>query len=82
MVEADLAVLCIGFKPNTSLLTGKVEMAQNGAIITNDYMQSSDPDIFAAGDSAAVHYNPTGKNATFRWPPTLSVKVFWLVKTL
>lgn len=63
VVEADLAVLCIGFKPNTSLLTGKVEMAQNGAIITNDYMQSSDPDIFAAGDSAAVHYNPTGKNA-------------------
>lgn len=26
-------------------------------------MQSSDPDIFAAGDAAAVHYNPTGKNA-------------------
>lgn len=62
-IEADLAILCIGFKPNTGLLKGKVDMADNGAIITNDYMQSSDPDIFAAGDSAAVHYNPTGKNA-------------------
>lgn len=62
-VTVDLAVLCIGFRPNTELLKGKVTMAENGAIITNDYMQSSDPDIFAAGDSAAVHYNPTGKNA-------------------
>ncbi len=25
-------------------------------------MQTSDPDIFAAGDSVAVHYNPTGEN--------------------
>ncbi|MTV81988.1 FAD-dependent oxidoreductase [Secundilactobacillus folii] len=62
-VTVDLAILCIGFKPNTILLEGKVDMAANGAILTNDYMQSSDPDIFAAGDSAAVHYNPTGKNA-------------------
>ncbi len=62
-ITVDLAVLCIGFKPNTGLLAGKVDMAKNGAILTNDYMQTSDPDIFAAGDSAAVHYNPTGKNA-------------------
>lgn len=62
-IAADLAILCIGFRPNTDLLTGKVEMTPNGAIITDDYMRSSDPDIFAAGDSAAVHYNPTGKNA-------------------
>ena len=38
-------------------------MHDNGAIITNEYMQSSDPDIYAAGDSTAVHYNPTGKDA-------------------
>ncbi|MFC6260745.1 FAD-dependent oxidoreductase [Levilactobacillus fujinensis] len=61
--ETDLAILCIGFRPNTALLKGKVDMAKNGAIITDDYMRSSNPDIFAAGDSAAVHYNPTHKNA-------------------
>jgi len=61
--DTDLAILCIGFRPNTDLLKGKVDMAQNGAIITDDYMRSSNPDIFAAGDSAAVHYNPTHKNA-------------------
>lgn len=38
-------------------------MLPNGAIIVDDYMRTSKPDIFAAGDSGAVHYNPTGQNA-------------------
>lgn len=59
---ADFAVLSAGFRPYTDLLKGKVKMLPNGAIITDDYMQSSDPSIFAAGDSAVVHYNPTGKD--------------------
>ncbi|MCK8607167.1 FAD-dependent oxidoreductase [Apilactobacillus ozensis] len=59
----DMAILCVGFKPNTDLLKGKVDMMPNGAIITNEYMQSSDPDIFGAGDSVAVHYNPTDTSA-------------------
>ncbi|MCE3203766.1 FAD-dependent oxidoreductase [Paenibacillus sonchi] len=61
--ETDLVILCIGFRPNTELLKGKVDMLPNGAIIVNDYMQTSLPDIYAAGDSCAIHYNPTGKNA-------------------
>lgn len=61
--EADLVVLCIGFRPSTELLKGQVEMLPNGAIIVDDYMRTSKPDVFAAGDSCAVHYNPTGQNA-------------------
>lgn len=61
--ETDLVILCIGFRPNTDLLKGQVDMLPNGAIIVNDYMQTSHPDIYAAGDSCAIHYNPTGKNA-------------------
>lgn len=61
--ETDLVVLCIGFRPNTDLLKGKVDMLPNGAIIVDDYMRTSDPDIFAAGDSCAVRYNPTGELA-------------------
>lgn len=61
-IKADMAILCVGFQPNTELLTGKVDMMENGAIITNEYMQSSNPDIFAAGDSAAVHFNPSETN--------------------
>lgn len=61
--EADLVVLCIGFRPNTELLKGQVDMLPNGAIIVDDYMRTSKSDVFAAGDSCAIHYNPTGQNA-------------------
>lgn len=61
-IKADMAILCVGFQPNTELLTGKVDMMDNGSIITNEYMQTSNPDIFAAGDSAAVHFNPSETN--------------------
>lgn len=60
--EADLCVLCIGFAPSTSLFKDKLKMLRNGAIIVDEYMRTSEKDVFAAGDSAAIVYNPTGKN--------------------
>ncbi|TPR14806.1 NADH oxidase [Apilactobacillus micheneri] len=64
-IKTDIAILCVGFKPNTELLKNKVKMLDNGALITNEYMQTSNPDIFGAGDSVAVHYNPTNQNEYF-----------------
>lgn len=61
--DVDMAVLCIGFRPNTDLFKGQLDMDDRGAIITNNYMQTSDPDVYGAGDSVQVHYNPTGKAA-------------------
>ncbi|QOS98299.1 FAD-dependent oxidoreductase [Brevibacterium sp. JNUCC-42] len=61
--ETDLVILCIGFRPNTGLLEGQVDMLGNGAIIVNEYMQTSKADVYAAGDSCAIHYNPTGQHA-------------------
>ncbi|EOH88465.1 FAD-dependent oxidoreductase [Enterococcus pallens] len=61
--DADMVILCVGFRPNTDLLKGKVDMLPSGAIKVNDYMQSSNPDIFAAGDSTVVHYNPTHQDS-------------------
>ncbi|MRX71175.1 SidA/IucD/PvdA family monooxygenase [Bacillus lacus] len=61
--ETDLVILCIGFRPNTGLLKGQVDMLPNGAIIVDEYMQTSKKDVFAAGDSCAVLFNPTGKHA-------------------
>lgn len=61
--EADMVVLCMGFRPNTELLKGQVDMLPNGAIIVDEYMRTSKPDVFAAGDSCAVRYNPTGEHA-------------------
>lgn len=59
---ADMAIVCVGFSPMTELVRGLVDMTPENAIKVNDYMQTSDPDIFAAGDSAAVHYNPTNRH--------------------
>jgi len=61
--DADLVVLCIGFKPNTGLLKGQIDMLPSGAIIIDEHMHTSHPDVFAAGDSCAVIYNPTGESA-------------------
>ncbi|KFI63778.1 NAD(P)/FAD-dependent oxidoreductase [Bifidobacterium cuniculi] len=58
---ADFAVLAIGFRPNTDLVRGQVMTLPNGAIIVDEFMRSSEPDVFAAGDAATVLYNPTGK---------------------
>lgn len=60
---ADLVIMSVGFKPNTELFKGQLDTTVNGALLVNKYMQTSHPDVFAAGDSVAVHYNPTGDNA-------------------
>lgn len=60
--EADLVVLCIGFRPNTELFKEQLDMLPNGAIIVDEYMHTSKEGIFAAGDSTSVVYNPTGKH--------------------
>ncbi|SER94325.1 FAD-dependent oxidoreductase [Salisediminibacterium halotolerans] len=62
-VETDMVIMCVGFRPNTDLLQGKVDMLESGAIKVDDYMRTSNPNIFAAGDCCAVRYNPTGDAA-------------------
>ncbi len=61
--EADMVILCIGFRPQTELLTGQVDMLLNGAIKVDKYMQTSKEDVYAAGDSCAIIYNPTKEHA-------------------
>lgn len=53
----DLVLIAIGIKPSTFFLknTG-IETLSNGAIIVNEYMETSIPYIYAAGD-CATHYN-------------------------
>ncbi|MBM7617134.1 NADPH-dependent 2,4-dienoyl-CoA reductase/sulfur reductase-like enzyme [Weissella uvarum] len=57
--EADLAILGIGFRPQTDLVANQLDTLPNGAIKTDQYMQTSVPDVYAAGDASAVFYNPT-----------------------
>ncbi len=44
------AFIFIGHKPNTELFRGLVEMDENGFIITDENMRTSQKGIFAAGD--------------------------------
>ncbi|HIY91458.1 FAD-dependent oxidoreductase [Companilactobacillus sp. HBUAS56275] len=60
--EADIAVMCVGFRPNTKMFADKFETLPNGALIVDKYMHTSIPDVFSAGDAASVHYNPTNDN--------------------
>lgn len=57
-IEADLVILCIGFAPNTGLVKEKLKTLKNGAIIIDEYMRTSAPDVYAAGDCCMVKYNP------------------------
>ena len=50
----DFMAIASGLQPNTMLLAGQVDMRDNGAIVVNGQMQSSNPDIYAVGDSAVV----------------------------
>ncbi|WP_461215510.1 FAD-dependent oxidoreductase [Lacticaseibacillus sp. GG6-2] len=61
--EADVVIVCTGFLANTSLLRGQVAMDRHGALVTNHWMQTSNKNIYAAGDACTVHFNPTGKSA-------------------
>ena len=61
--DADMVIVCVGFRPNTDLVKDQLETLPNGAIIVDNYMKTSHPDVFAAGDSTAVNYNPNGGHA-------------------
>jgi 3-phenylpropionate/trans-cinnamate dioxygenase ferredoxin reductase subunit len=54
-VPADLVVVGIGIKPNADLAqaAGLAIDDQIGGVITDEFLRTSDPDIFAAGDCAA-----------------------------
>jgi len=56
----DMVVMCIGFRPNTALFKDQIKMAPNGAIEVNEYMQTSNPDVYACGDAILQKYNPVG----------------------
>ncbi|QSH42259.1 FAD-dependent oxidoreductase [Lentisphaerota bacterium ZTH] len=60
--DADLVIQCVGFKPNTELLP-KAEKLPNGALIVNSAMQTSIPDVYALGDTAAIYHAALKRHA-------------------
>lgn len=60
-IATDLVVMCVGFKPNTKLFEGVVELSNNKAIIVDKYRYSSDENILAIGDCATINNNATNQ---------------------
>ena len=63
-IQADLAILAIGVTPDTGLAQAAgLELGINGSIVVNDRMETSVPDIYAAGDAVQVKHFVTGGDA-------------------
>ncbi|MCU0845031.1 MAG: FAD-dependent oxidoreductase [Spirochaetes bacterium] len=61
-LPCELAVVAIGVSPNAKLAKeAGLETGLAGGVIVNEYMQTSDPDIYAAGDCVESLNLITGK---------------------
>jgi NADPH-dependent 2,4-dienoyl-CoA reductase/sulfur reductase-like enzyme len=61
--KADLIIIAAGVRPNTAFLKGTgINMLQNGAIIIDEYGETSVNDIYSAGDCAVVYHAVRGEN--------------------
>jgi 3-phenylpropionate/trans-cinnamate dioxygenase ferredoxin reductase component len=56
MLNCDLVAYAVGIRPRLDLAK-QAELAIDRGILVNEYLQTNDPDIFAAGDVAQV-YDP------------------------
>lgn len=65
-IDADLVILAAGVSPNTKLARDAgIEVDARGAIIVDEHMRTSDPDIFAGGDCVTIPNLVTGKPGFF-----------------
>ena len=63
-LTTDLVVLSIGVRPETRLARESgLEPGTTGGIHVNEYMQTSDKDIYALGDAVEVTHRVTGRPA-------------------
>ncbi|RIV17754.1 pyridine nucleotide-disulfide oxidoreductase [Alicyclobacillaceae bacterium I2511] len=67
ILDADMFIIGIGVRPNTQLAkTAGLEVAPNGALRLNEFLQTSDPDIYSGGDMAEIPHLVDGEK---RWIP-------------
>lgn len=59
---ADLVLMSVGVRPNIALAAeAGLTIGASGGIATDDFMRTSDPDIYAVGDAAEYRFGPTGE---------------------
>ena len=63
-VEADLVILAIGVAPESDLARrAGLTLGQKGAIVVDEHMRTSHPDIYAVGDAVELTHAVTGQKA-------------------
>jgi NADPH-dependent 2,4-dienoyl-CoA reductase/sulfur reductase-like enzyme/rhodanese-related sulfurtransferase len=61
-IEPQLIILAIGVTPDTAFLKGSgIALSDRGAIAVNERMQTSAPEVYAAGDAVEVEDLVSGK---------------------
>ncbi len=67
VIDTELAVVSIGVRPNGKLAADAgLEVGKKGGIVVNRFMQTNDPDVYAAGDCTEVMNLLTMRNQ--HWP--------------
>ncbi|MHB9782376.1 H2O-forming NADH oxidase [Streptococcus sp. 10F2] len=59
--DVDMVILAVGFRPNTELGAGKIELFKNGAFLVDKKQETSIPGVYAIGDCATIYDNSLGK---------------------
>lgn len=63
-VSADMVLMAIGVSPESTLAKkAGLKLGIKGAIVVNDKMETSVPDIYAVGDAVQVKHTVTGNDA-------------------
>lgn len=63
-LQADMVLLAIGVQPDTELAKNAgIKLGIKGSILVNNHMETSVPDIYAAGDAVEVKHYMTGEKA-------------------
>lgn len=63
-IPSDLVLLAIGVTPESDLARAAgLELGIKGAIVVNQHMQTSDPDIYAVGDAVELQHVVSGQKA-------------------
>ncbi|WML44426.1 CoA-disulfide reductase [Neobacillus sp. PS3-40] len=63
-IETDMTILSIGVRPENELAKNAgLELGERGGIVVNEYLQTSNEDIYAVGDAVEVVDYINGKKA-------------------
>ncbi len=55
LLPADMVILAVGVRPNVKLAAAAgLKLGKSGGIAVDEFMQTSDPDIYAVGDAVEV----------------------------